>query len=266
MTRQVVLNAAKGGINRLRTKGGAEPQNLYDLVNGYVTEDGTIVSRPGTSLHANLPEGTKGLTAFEGVLVVYSDEPKDMPDGYLAEVLTHPSDDTLTLAQIHYANPFLGSLYVVAEWSNGDVFHYWLTSADTWEATKAYGASAVVQPSEPNGFQYRANRIGEPGRIWAPGDEIAVGDIVEPTVFNGYKYEAVEVQGEPPRTGQTEPNWPTSPDAVIVESADVPLSNQEQTPTPTPGVPPRYDNPGGSKPSAGSGGASFGNETNQAIQ
>ena len=48
VTRIVYLNALKAGISRLRTKGGPDPETLYDLVNGYVTQAGTVESRPGT--------------------------------------------------------------------------------------------------------------------------------------------------------------------------------------------------------------------------
>jgi hypothetical protein len=43
--RDIPLTAIKGGINRTRTKGGARADTLYDLLNVYVTEDGTVQAR-----------------------------------------------------------------------------------------------------------------------------------------------------------------------------------------------------------------------------
>ena len=40
--RAIPLTTIKSGINRLRTKGGARADTLYDLLNGYVTEAGTV--------------------------------------------------------------------------------------------------------------------------------------------------------------------------------------------------------------------------------
>ena len=62
MTQFPAINALTAGINRLRTKGGASNDGLYDLLNGYVTLAGTIVSRPGTVEDATLPAGTVGLS------------------------------------------------------------------------------------------------------------------------------------------------------------------------------------------------------------
>ena len=48
--RQFALTTAKGGINRLRDKGNASKDSLYDLLNGYVTQTNSIKPRPGTRL------------------------------------------------------------------------------------------------------------------------------------------------------------------------------------------------------------------------
>ncbi|WP_256202355.1 hypothetical protein [Stenotrophomonas pictorum] len=58
--RQIAMSAVKAGITRLRDKGGASSDSLYDLLNGYVTAARTIKCRPGTRIDAELPEGTKG--------------------------------------------------------------------------------------------------------------------------------------------------------------------------------------------------------------
>jgi hypothetical protein len=235
------LNALKAGINRLRTKGGADPSSLYDLVNGFVTIDGSIQSRPGTVWHAVLPAGTKGLCAFDGGIVVFSSTPQTVPAGYTCEVLVHPTDDAQTIAEIHFAAPFMGFLYVAAEFSNGDVFHYWLQSGGTWAAGKMYKVGDTVLPTTRNGFRYQTVLKSNPA-AWAPNVPRAVGDVVQPTVYTGWKYTVVEVAGDNPSSGASEPDWPESSGAQVAEDVDSTPAPAAPTPTnPLPGGD-RYSN------------------------
>ncbi len=225
----VALTTGREGINRYRIKGGAKPDTLFDLKNAYVTVSGTIRPRPGTRIEAVLPEGTIGLTTFKGKLIVFADHFIDLSAhvGFQLEILTHPNiedDDTgVVLRAIHFAEPFLGYLYVVAEWSTGEIFHYWLEDSASvrWQANHVYMLHERIGPEIPNGLSYRATRLGPPGVVWEPDMEVQVGDIVEPTVFNGFEYEAIEVYGDVPRTGTTEPAWVAEVDALVNEDADV---------------------------------------------
>ena len=241
------LNASSAGISRLRTKGGAQPDTLYDLVNGYVDASGAISMRPGTVVAADLPAGTIGMCAFNGGLTVFA---SSVIGGFPVtgvgvtvnlEVLTHPDGDG-TLVAIHYAGPFLGSLFVTAEWSDGRIVDYWLIKPDPWSADKTYGLGDLVSPTTPNGLVYRVNRLGEPGAAWAPDVERALNDVVEPTVQNGFEYVAIEVHGDPPRSGKVEPTWPTEAGAIVIEEAD---QRGSSAPTPPPPTTPPQRPPGG---------------------
>lgn len=253
--RIVELNALEGGITRQRTKGGANSRWLYDLVNGYVQQDGSIQSRPGTTDEIILPAGTKGLCSVNGGLVVFSHEAQTISDPRVTcEILNHPDDVTLAIAEIHFAGPFLGGdegayLYVVAEFTNGDVFHYWLQRADTWEAGTVYQQGDMVQPSTPNGFVYRATRLDEAETVWAAGVAREVGDVIEPTAFNGYRYTVVSTLGDNPRSGAVEPTWPTADGAQVIEDTNgvpTPAPTTGSTTTPnTPNTGDRYGNMGG---------------------
>lgn len=210
-----------GGINRLRQKGGVSRTVLYDLVNGYITADDSAESRPGTETHATLPSGTKGLMAFDGGLVVFSHEAKAVPSGYTCEIVIHPTEPTTALLDIHFAGPFLGYPYVVAEFADGATYHYWLQRRSTWEAETAYGLGDVVEPTVPNGYAYRAKRLGAPAVVWAPDVPRVVGDRVEPTEPNGFIYEVTDVTGASPRSGDTEPTWPEQDGATVYEDTDL---------------------------------------------
>lgn len=247
MSRIEKLNALKQGINRLRVKGGADPGSLYDLENGYVAQDGSIVSRPGTSADATLPAGTKGLMAFDGAMVVFSNAVKTgMPDGYSCEVLAHRDDPDIGIAQIHFAVPFLGYPYVVAEFDTGDVYHYWLQAGTEWTANTAFKEGDVIVPTTPNGLAYRAKRLNPAAPAWAPSVARTVGDIVEPTTPNGFQYEVIDTIGTNPKSSATEPAWPEEDGATINEDADIETSSTSTTTDGTPTLPDdlrdRYNN------------------------
>lgn len=231
MSRPVILSALKAGINRMRTKGGADPGSLYDLLNGYVDLDGSIVSRDGTVEVATLPAGTKGLCAFHNGFVVFSHQfTAGMPAGYTCEVLVNPNDASQPIKEIHFAAPFMGFLYVVAEFDNGEVFHYWLRSSGTWQANHVYLEGDVVLPSTPNGLAYQAVRLGSVHPSWAPDVARAVGDVVEPTAYNGYYYTVTDTLGDSPASGSTEPDWPTSEGAKVYEDTSQAPANTTTTP------------------------------------
>lgn len=220
------LTAIGGGISRIRTKGVARRDTLYDLINGYVTTDGTIESRPGTVRDATLPAGTKGLTAHEGQLHVFASAVLEdpLPEGYVLHVITHPDavagDPDFELAKIHFAEPFMSFLYVVAEFANGDTYHFWLQTAGAWEASRVYMAGDIIEPTTPNGIAYRALRSDPPNPAWAPNVPRAIGDRIEPTEYNGFYYEVTDTIGASPASGSTEPAWPTSEGAEVAEDTE----------------------------------------------
>lgn len=220
--RAVALSAVKAGITRLRQKGGASPESLYDLLNGYVTAARSIQIRPGSAIEHQLPEGTKGLVLFRGKFVVFADHLLDPGDpGYEVQILTHPeANSSATLVDIRVAVPFLRYLYVVALWSDGRKPHYWLQAAEPWQPDHVYLEGAVVQPSVPDGFTYRATRLKPAAALWEANVEREVGDVVEPTTPNGYDYTVIDVLGAKPRSGATEPDWNEGAGAITYEDAD----------------------------------------------
>lgn len=252
---EVILSAVKTGITRLRTKGGASPDSLYDLANAYVSAARTIVPRPGSAIHQNLPEGTIGLGLFNGVFQVFSDHAiSGMPENFNLNVLSHPNPDTEnppTLVRIWKKEPLMGGIYTVAEWSDGEVFHYWVLSvgAGDWKPETMYMLNDSVTPTVQNGLTYRAGRLLPADPVWKASEEREVGDICEPTTFNGYKYVVIEAYGNPPRSGEVEPKWIAEDGALVIEEADLSGDSGSGTQNPPPTIPPDYDNPGGSGPS-----------------
>lgn len=257
MARPGQLTVVKGGINRLRTKGGARADSLYDLLNGYVTESKTVKVRPGTYRTHVLDSATKGLVSFDGSFHVFASESVAVPLGYQLHVLFHPEyepdapDPSLfVLERIHFAKPFMGFLYVVAEFADENIYHYWLQTGGAWEANTVYNHGDIVEPTAPNGLAFQATRLGSALPSWAPNVPRTEGpppDMIEPTEYNGYFYTVVDTIGANPSSGETEPEWPTEEGAQIFEDTegvtnpDVTTTEPPSTPEPTTTVRDRYD-------------------------
>lgn len=208
------LSAVTQGIQRLREKGSADPGSLYDLENGYVAIDGSLRQRPGTELAYDLPAGTIGYCVHNGDHVVFSTAPKACPAGVRCEVITHPYFPSQGLTYIWFAAPFLGYLYVAAEFENGDVYHYWLQASNEWEASTTYMEGQIIVPSTPNGLGYKAHRVLPRYPNWIPGMEVVLGTKVEPTTANGYYYDATatsEASGVGTPGGSPNPDPPGDP-------------------------------------------------------
>lgn len=234
--RREVLTTVKGGITRLRTKGAALKDTLFDLLNGYITAARTVKVRPGTFLTETLPSGTIGLVAFEGDLHVFaSNLVSNIPSGYVLDVLRSPDGD-FAISKIHFAEPFMGALYVAAEFSDGNIYHFWVQSASVWQADHEYNLGELIVPTTADGFVYEATRLGNPYPSWTPAAPRAVDDIVEPTVYSGYYFKVITVIGDEPRSGDVEPVWPTDAGATIIEDTDGTSTVPDATP-PTPVVP-----------------------------
>ncbi len=244
MMRDVPLTAVRGGINRTRTRAGTRADDLYDLLNAYVTEDNTVVVRPGTFRRAQLPTSTRGLVAFDGTRHTFCHELVEVPDGYTLNILAHPDNTpelVHELAEIHFAAPFLGFLYVAAEFDDGQVFHYWLQISGTWTANTIYKAGDIVEPTDPEGIAFRATRAGSAYPSWAPRVPRTVGDRIEPTVYNDFFYEVVDTIGANPASGDVEPTFPTTEGAQIVEDTEGVLQGSSTTTEP----------PGADQPTSG---------------
>lgn len=248
--RTVSLTQIQAGMSRLRLKGGARPTSLYDLKNAYVSIEGTVLPRPGCSRNIILPSNTKGLVAFDGGLHTFSTIVQTLTDPYVNHVLAHPTDTTAVLVKIHFAKPFMGALYVVAEWDDGSVFHYWLSSSGTWTANTIYKIGDIIEPTTPNGLAYVVERVGNPNPLWTANISHAVNDLAEPTVYNGFYFKVTSTDGANPHSGATEPSWIASEGAVTNEDADSIFSTSVATAVdPTSQVPTavktRYSNPAG---------------------
>lgn len=223
------ITVLKGGINRLRVKGGASANSLYDLQNGYITNDGSVVPREGTVRVASLDSSTVGLAAANGQFNVFSSQysATPLPAGYVLNVLSDPNNTTASPVKIWFAKPFMGFEYVVAEFNNGDVFHYWLQNDGTWTSSTTYTSASIVLPPVVNGIAYQGLRDFPAQPLWVSETIITSGSYVEPTTPTGFAYQAVATTGTPVHTGAVEPVWPTVAGGIVQEFGDFDVSTSD---------------------------------------
>lgn len=219
--RSVPITTVRGGINRLKVKGSARADSLYDLVNAYINMEGEVQPREGTIRNATLTALTAGLSSFSGELNVFSNALQTVPAGYICNLLVHPTNAALQPTKIWFAKPFMGFLYVVAQFSNGDIFHYWLQNNGVWTVTTVEKTGTIVLPAAlPNGLAFLAVRDMPINPNWISETVVGAGTVVEPTNYTGFAYRAVAVAGTTPHTGPSEPSWPTVLGGTIQEFGD----------------------------------------------
>jgi hypothetical protein len=167
--------------------------------------------------------------------------------------------EIVPIKEIHYASPFFGGLYVVAEFdttsavesSAGSVFHYWIQSSTEGDNSNEWAANTDVQigqvmiPTVPNGLTYVAARRFNANPLWTPDTAEVLNNVVEPNIANGKKYTVTAVQGSNPATGDTEPTWPTVDGSTVEEQSilnnDASFTTAAAAPaTPTSPTPTKY--------------------------
>lgn len=258
--RTIVLNTSAAGMTRLRGKGGASPETLWELTNGYVNASRSIQQRPAVQYQTKLPSTSRGLTVFNGTLYTFTAHAVSNPGTATVKILTHPTPGFAgELYRIHFAQPFMGLLYVVAEFDDHNVYHYWLQEPAAWKAVTVYNIGDIVQPTTPNGFYYKATTFNAP-KAWQPHHSYSNGDTVQPTTYNGFFYTATSCSpSSPTLSGDTEPTWLAFVGALVYESS---AGNSGTPPAPPPDPPSRIpDNTGGGRYSnpGGSGARGFAN-------
>jgi hypothetical protein len=269
-----VYNASTAGMTRLRNKGGASAETLYELTNAFVNADRMPQRRPGTVAYrtfSGAQQGkTHGLVAFSGKMYTFTIDPNARfvsaaPPAPQVDVvlLVYPNQNPpggVDIRQIHFAKIFMGYPYVTVEFTDGVLADYWLQNPAAWKGSTIYTANALVQPSVPNGYYYKAVQVQSGAPAWTPNLLHQIHDYVQPTVYNGFQYRAELMDNQlgpipaPPNvpSGSVEPVWPTTDGATVLETTIGTPITASPPPTAPPATPPgredggKYTNPGGS--------------------
>lgn len=230
-----IVIGSNPGVNGMIGNGAIGEIRITRGIARYVT---TFTPPPAPTNAAPMPipgnlfSATKGLMSYQGLLHVFSSQVVPVPAGYALHVLVSPNQASVNIPikEIHFSAPYLGGFYVVAEFTNGDIYHYWIQSAsgggvggnsNVWKANTDYVIGDVVVPETLNGLTYVASRKNAANPLWTPNTAETVGNKVEPNVANGFFYTVSSTEGTAPTTGAVEPTWPTTDGAAVVENSTV---------------------------------------------
>jgi hypothetical protein len=134
-----------GGLDTRRlpetTSGGV----LVRAVNGHISRGGEFERRAAFVPEIDLPAGTIGLSATNNSLYVFGSgpAPAGLPVGVLYQRLQHPSGIPVT--RILSVDLYAGKLYVVGEFANGSIYHFYNgTRVDDWFDGRARASFEVT--------------------------------------------------------------------------------------------------------------------------
>lgn len=139
----------RAGQDRRRDIINSPPGALYSGINVHITSGGDIENRKAFETHAILPAGTCGLAANADHIYTFGPTlgaAPATPTNVIYQAIDHPS--ALALVRIVGTTMFQGLPYVLAEYSDGSVQHFYNgTIVNAWKpggAYESYVATACV--------------------------------------------------------------------------------------------------------------------------
>ena len=228
----ITFDRFDSGLDLRKGPSVSDANRLRVMDNCYVTTGKTIRQRPGMVLVANLEPGTVGLRAASGKLNTFFSvgTVTDANPIFKPNKIPNPTNASLGLSKIHYADSFNGFLYVSSEYLNGEIKHHYLDG------------SAVTAVTDTN-CPHTAAVIKKASKIFAVKDDVVrfskTGNPRDWTAANDAGFLGVGVQQtgatHPTALGEFEGNlvvffadssqvWVTDPDPLnmrFVQSLDV---------------------------------------------
>ena len=126
----IIIEDFRGGLDKRRMDVHAPPGSLIELTNAHITRGGEIEKRPAFVEVCDLPTETKGLVAGGGSLYTFGTAlpsaitfPTNTPNNLIYQQLIHPQSAELVEVLDHEF--FDDRIYVVAQFSDGRVYHYY---------------------------------------------------------------------------------------------------------------------------------------------
>ena len=122
---RIVLENFKGGLDSTRPELANESNTLIKAVGVDLSRGGDIVKAKAFAARYTLPADTFGLASIGANQVVFgSAAAPTLPVGVVYQRLQH-SDSTTAMAKVIDVQKFAGLLYVIAEFADGQIFHYY---------------------------------------------------------------------------------------------------------------------------------------------
>lgn len=120
----LVVENFRAGLDTRRLYETSPAGTLIELTNAHISQGGEIEQRKAFVLDATLPANCYGLYGFRGEILVFgSDEAVAVPAGYRYIQLTVPGDTPMVA--VRNANAFAGKVYVIAEFNDGSIHHFY---------------------------------------------------------------------------------------------------------------------------------------------
>lgn len=114
----------KLGMDTRKSRVAGTPGSLWDLKNGLITRGGEIEGRKSLVSKYTLPAGTFGCHSLSSEIFTFgSGVDPGVPAGVLYQQLAH-SDGSTAMSRLLRAENFDGKIYAIAEFEDGNVFHY----------------------------------------------------------------------------------------------------------------------------------------------
>lgn len=114
----------RAGLDTRRLYETSPAGTLLACTNAHISQGGEVEQRLAFVEHATLPANTHGLYGLKGELVTFgSDAPPSLPAGYRYVQLTIPAAEDMVA--VHNVSVFAGLLYVVAEFNDGTIHHFY---------------------------------------------------------------------------------------------------------------------------------------------
>ena len=170
----------KFGLDRRRPRVAGVPGTLWNIKNAHLTRGGDIERSKKFVAIYNLPAGTHGMSQVGGQIYVFgsADLAGSMPVGVQYQRLQSPSG--AAMSAVISARTFDRRLYVIAEYADGNIYHFYdgsrVTQLDALSDSNSNLAAVAA---------YLADRINTRSDVVATafGNSITVRAIVPGTAF-----------------------------------------------------------------------------------
>jgi hypothetical protein len=141
----LAISDFKYGLDRRRPRVAGIPGTIWDIKNAHLSRGGDIERAKKFVPLYTLPTGTQGLGQVGGQLYVFgsADLASSMPVGVQYQRLQAPSGSTMT--KIIDVRSFDGKLYVIANYADGTIHHFYNGSRVTaWDSLADGNSSLAV--------------------------------------------------------------------------------------------------------------------------
>lgn len=164
----------RAGMDTRRMPVLSVPGSLISLVNAHINRGGEIEKRLAFVEQITLPTGTFGLLAVGGTLYTFGSAasvsfPAGSPANLIYQQLSHPSG--AAMAKVIQASAFSGLPYVIAQYEDGAIYHFYNGTRHA-EFVEARARASFLITGGTAGGTYATASFTVTGGVNSPGDRV----------------------------------------------------------------------------------------------